>query len=195
MDIIARLYDVVQKNMTAYQGDFDIDVEILKEAAQKPDAEDRCFFWMCRPHGTWCVKEREAFLEGTNAHSIWTYYDRDNERFKAFRIVVTGMENGRVMGELYPFDFTKQVQRIKAAALPVDIVTGEYANGKTFALPFSRFKSVEEGAKRYAAGGIKTIRYIPEDEMELQARIQRERQIETHGRREDKKPKHNVYAR
>lgn len=43
MDVIARLYEVEEKNTTAYQGDFELDAQALREAAKKPDKEDRCF--------------------------------------------------------------------------------------------------------------------------------------------------------
>lgn len=138
---------------------------------------------MSRPHGTWLVKEREAFLQGTNAHNIWTYYDSSNERFKAFRVVVTGMKDGKVLGELYPFNYSKQVLRIKAAALPVDRVEGQCANGTEFDMPYTQFNSIEGQTFLYASGGVKSIRYHPKDESELTARIIRERHMETHGKK------------
>ena len=63
-----------EENTTGYRSDFQYDVRMLTQAAQEKDMRNRVFYWMSRPNGTWCVKEREVFLQGSGAHSIWTYY-------------------------------------------------------------------------------------------------------------------------
>lgn len=74
IDVLAFLAQVVEENTTGYRSDFQYDVRMLTQAAQEKDMRDRVFYWMSRPSGTWCVKEREVFLQGSGAHSIWTYY-------------------------------------------------------------------------------------------------------------------------
>ena len=73
-DILAFLEKVVHKNTLAYTEDFDIDVKTLQNSALESDIEHRSFFWLSRPNGTWCVLEREVFLDDTNANCIWTHY-------------------------------------------------------------------------------------------------------------------------
>ena len=189
-NILAFLHDVVQENTTAYQSDFLIDVETLLAAAHAPKKEDRCFYWMSRPHGTWCVKEREVFLKGSNAYAIWTHYDKDNEHFRAYRVVVTGEENGRITGDLYPLDYGEQIKRVKAMALPIAQVTGQYVDGTDFQMSFSEMNSPTNKRRAYIHGGIKVIHYEPKDEAELQARIMQEHHIQIHGQRKTKNPKH-----
>ena len=180
IDIIARLGQIVQENTTAYRSDFDYDVDILKKAAKAPRAEDRSFCWMSRPCGTWCVNEREVFLQGTTAHSVWTHYDRENEGFKAFRVVVHGMKDGRVMGDLYPLNYVEHRRRVEAEALPVIRISGQYADGTDFQIPFSEFHKGESIRQNDLHGGIKKLRYETMDEVELQDLLAREHYIETH---------------
>ena len=85
-----------------YRSDFQYDVRMLTQAAQEKDMKDRVFYWMSRPNGTWCVKEREVFLQGSGAHSIWTYYADQPEGIRAYRVTITGMEGKKVMGILVP---------------------------------------------------------------------------------------------
>ena len=70
---------VTEKNTKHYRSDFLYDSRKLQEAAQAAAPEERCFFWMSRPSGTWCVLEREAFIRGSSAHNIWTHYADEPE--------------------------------------------------------------------------------------------------------------------
>lgn len=78
--------------------------------------ENRSFCWMSHPSGTWCLKERNVFLQGTYSHALWTHYDSCNERIKAFRVVVKGEKDGRIMGDIYPLVFDEHLRRVQAAA-------------------------------------------------------------------------------
>ncbi len=73
-DILSYLAEVVKQNTRAYAADFDYDAKRLWDSAQETDMEHRSFLWMSRLHGTWCVLEREVFLDDTNANCIWTHY-------------------------------------------------------------------------------------------------------------------------
>ena len=81
--------------------------------------ERRSFLWMSRMHGTWCVLEREAFLDDTNANCIWTHYADCPEGILAYRIVVEGIRDGKLAGKVIPIDYAKQVRRVMQSALPV----------------------------------------------------------------------------
>lgn len=170
-DLLAYLGAVVVENTQFYQSDFEYDKKQLRDALAEPKSEDRTFYWMSRPSGTWCVKEREAFLRDTGAYNIWTHYDTGNEGFKAYRVVVTGEENGRLTGELYPLNYAEQIKRVRANALPVHSVTGTYKDGTEFSMLFSEMCGIEAKMTEQRHGGIRTIRYEPESEIELSNRI------------------------
>ena len=57
-DILAFLGRVVQENTHAYRSDCVYDAATLTKAIWETNMEARVFYWMSRPAGTWCVKER-----------------------------------------------------------------------------------------------------------------------------------------
>ena len=79
IDLLSFLSRVTEKNTKHYRSDFLYDSRKLQEAAQAAAPEERRFFWMSRPSGTWCVLEREVFIRGSSAHNIWTYYADEPE--------------------------------------------------------------------------------------------------------------------
>ena len=54
VDIIAALGAVVELNTENYKSDFKYDIEMFREAALQPSAENRRFLWLSRPSGTYC---------------------------------------------------------------------------------------------------------------------------------------------
>lgn len=174
-DVISALGAVVEKNTVAYKEDFGYDIETLRSAAKEPKIEDRTFYWVSRPHGTWCVKEREVFLRGTTAHNIWTHYETGNKDFKAYRVVITGEKDGKLLGELHPINYADQIRRVMAGALSVHHVSGVYADGESFCFLCSEMMQNSEtkmAIERH--GGIEKLRYEPENEQELADLIERE---------------------
>ena len=95
-DILHTLQAVLLENTTSYQSDFEFDVTTLLEAVNKPKKEDRTYYWLSRPCGTWCLKEKEVFLKGSGAYNIWTHYDAEHESFRAFRVVVEEKDGNRL---------------------------------------------------------------------------------------------------
>lgn len=178
IDLIPFLARVMEVNTRAYRSDFSDDVEKLTRATQEPNMEDRVFYWMSRPTGTWCVKEREAFLRGTGAHTIWTHYADQPEGIKAYRVTVTGRENGRIVGSVVPLDYREQVRRVQSHALTAFTMTIQYESGRTITVPY------QENPQQIATilpghGGIRRIRYAPENEAELARVIMEEHRWQT----------------
>ena len=173
-DILSCLTEIVQKNTRAYTTDFDFDAKRLWDSAQETNMERRSFLWMCRPLGTWCVLEREVFLDDTNANCIWTHYADCPNGILAYRIVIEGIRDGKLAGRVIPIDYAKQVQRVIKSALPVAIIQyrdkDEYFCENSFhafmnsPLPFD--------------DGIHDIRYVPEREAELQHLLMMEHRME-----------------
>lgn len=178
IELIPFLARVMEGNTKSYRSDFSFDVETLTKAIQENNMEDRVFYWMSRPAGTWCVKEREVFLRGTSAHSIWTYYADTPEGIKAYHITVTGQNEGHIMGRVIPLNYPEQVRRVQNHALPVATLTIQYESGHTITVP------CQESQQKISTtlpghGGIRRIRYAPENEAELARVIMEERRQQT----------------
>lgn len=178
IDLIPFLARMMEANTKGYRSDFSYDVEKLTKAVQEPNMEDRVFYWMSRTTGTWCVKEREVFLRGTDAHTIWTNYADQPEGIKVYRVTVTGQERGRIVGSMVPLDYREQVQRVQSQALTASTRTIQYENGHTITVPY------QENPQQIATilpghGGIRRIRYAPENEAELARIIMEEHRWQT----------------
>ena len=52
VDVTASLEAIMKQNTAFYQSDFDIDKEIIKRAAESPNAGDKRLLWFSRCRGT-----------------------------------------------------------------------------------------------------------------------------------------------
>lgn len=182
IEIIPFLSRVVQENTHAYREDFDYDVRKITRAVQESNMEDRTFYWMSRPCGTWCVKERNVFLRETEEHAIWTYYESEPEGIRAYRIAITSRRDGAAIGNVFPLRYREQVQRIQQAALPVATVEVTYPNGHTAIMTYDEFNKCK-GHLYDRYGMPERIRYAPENEAELTKRIMLEHRFQKEQRR------------
>ena len=161
-DVLAYLGAIVQQNTAHYESDFEYDKKMLREAADKPSAADRTFYWMSRDCGTWCFKERDVFMRDSDQNITWQYHEGELG-ILAFRVLITGLDGGKLTGEIQPFNYAEQVQRVKRSALPIKQVTGVYEDGTPFIAPHKKYDTAEMTKH----GGIKELRYEPENELEL----------------------------
>lgn len=178
IDVLDFLARVVEENTLRYRSDFQYDAKMLARAAQDPDMKDRVFYWMSRPNGTWCVKEREAFLRGSGAHSIWTFYADQPENIRAYRITVTGANGNKVMGRIVPLDYKTQVRRVQELAIRATAITLQYESGHTITVPYDGQQTTLP-TTRPGHGGIRTASYEPESEAELARIIMVEHRYQT----------------
>lgn len=179
-DILTFLEKVVQKNTVAFSEDFNVDRIVLQASTQETDMEHRSFLWLSRPHGTWCVPEREAFLRGSSAYDVWTFYADQPKGIMAYRIVVDGFRDSKLAGRVVPLDYAKQVQRVVKSALPIAKV--QYRDKDEY-LCECRYSTFCHDVMR-SEKGIHDIRYVPESEAELQKLLSLEHRME----KQDKRP-------
>lgn len=174
IDLMGNLEKIMRINTRSYQSDFEWDRETLMDAAEKADTvplRDRIYLWMSRPCGTWCVKEKDVFLEPACAHNIWSYYAGEtSQRILAYAVEVMGMEDKKAVGNLYPLDYRKHVESVKNAAIPADRIRMVYEKGERFE---NRKKSLSKkddavfGRYRYSE-------YVPNDRRAWKAALYQE---------------------
>ena len=174
IDLLENLEKIMRINTRSYQSDFERDRETLMDAAANADTvplRDRIYLWMSRSCGTWCVKEKDVFLEPTCAHTIWSYYaDETSQRIRAYAVEVMGIEDKKAVGNLYPLDYRKHVDSVKHAAIPADRIRMVYEKGERFE---NRNKSLSKkddavfGRYRYSE-------YVPNDREAWEAALYQE---------------------
>lgn len=145
VDVIASLEAVMRQNTRHYQSDFEYDRATLQKAAESQNAEDKALLWMSRDAGTWCFKERDALLLDSEAFMVWSNYEGTGENIIAFQVEVNGMQDGKVMGNLYEIDYRGHLEHLKSAALPVDTVQITFEDGSQ-----RRFNYADYHARRSA---------------------------------------------
>jgi len=176
--LLPFLEEVVNRNTQHYQSDFLYDVERLKEAVQETNMENRIFYWMSRPNGTWCVLERDAFLHDSDGHHIWTYYADTPKGIEAYRITVTGQRDGEPVGRVVKLHYPAQVRRVMQNALPVSFVEVTFQSGTKISMLLETHKKDQDCFIRQH-GEIVHFRYCPESEAELARRIMVEHRQQT----------------
>ena len=178
-DILKFLEKIVQRNTIAHVEDFDVDKKILWNSAQESDMEHRSFLWMSHPHGTWCEPEREVFLRDSRAYKTWTFYADQSNGIKAYRVVVDGVRDGKLAGKIVPVNYAKQVQRVVKSALP--IATVQYRDRDDYFCESSYETFVHDVSRTEEK--IHDVRYVPENEAELQSLLMLEHQTEKQDKR------------
>lgn len=131
VDILKSLKAIMQTHTEHFQSDFDIDVKILKQAAKSQNPEDKKYLWICRPAGTWCLRERDTFIKDTREHNTFCFYaEQTRDKILAYAVELTGIEKGMVTGNLYELDYQKHYEHVKDASVPAGDTKLIYENGE-----------------------------------------------------------------
>lgn len=130
VDLLAALDGIMRQNTAFYQSDFEIDKKIIHKAAQSTLPEDKRLVWLSRPSGTHCFKERDIFMQGTQAHNTWCFYgEQTRDKILAYAVEITGAEDGKIRGNLYELDYQAHFKEVEARAVPADTITLLYERG------------------------------------------------------------------
>jgi hypothetical protein len=189
VDIAAVLGAVLEVNTEHYRSDFKYDLEMFKKAALSPDGENNRFLWLSRINGTYCHLEREAYIKNTEAFHWWTgnatilgdinsYMSSVivQDRIMAYAVVVTGLENRRVMGNLYQLDYRDSVRDVHRTALPLHTISAKYEDGTEYNHMSHAEHNGQQERLYHQHGKITDYRVHPEDESTLQTILNKMRE-------------------
>lgn len=164
-DVLAVLNEIMRHHTESYQEDFNIDKEILTEAAEENDKFDRRFLWMSRPQGTHCLKEKEVYLKDTSAHNTWRYYDEQTrDKILAYAVEIDGLKDGVLKGDIYEFDYHESVNNVRRNAAPVVAVKLTCEDENEITVPYENGWRTKIGDLQYGKR-----EFIPENEYEHNA--------------------------
>lgn len=173
VDILSFMGNVVQKHTKHYQSDFEIDREMLTEAADRQEQQDKTFIWLCRTAGTWLLLERNTLLKDTREFNTFSFYaEQTSDPILAFVVEVIGGAQGSVMGNIYALDYMAHYKHIQTASLKSETVVMQYEHGY-------RTQSADDRISGYPDmeyGKLQSIQYQPHSQEELTGLLWNERQ-------------------
>ena len=129
VDITASLEAVMRQNTRHYQSDFEYDRATIQRAAESLDPEEKTLVWMSRESGTWCFKERDVLLQDSEAFSTWSTYENTSGEIVASQVEVSGIQDGRVMGNLYEMDYREHLEYLTRSDLPANTLQVTFEDG------------------------------------------------------------------
>ena len=175
VDILDALGQIMELHTQHFKQDFDLDKELIPKLAVSADPEDRRLLWMSRPCGTYTLRERETYLDGSYENSVWKYYyEQSKDPVLAYALSIKGIQDSKVMGNIYPLDYPDHVERVKLLTCPIEKVTVTFEDGAVVTLPYqTRRQFINELSPEH--GTPKFMRYEPESERELAMILKRER--------------------
>lgn len=175
VDILDALGQIVDLHTQHYKTDFDLDKDLIQKLALSTAPEDKKLLWMSRPCGTYTMRERGIYLEGTHEHNTWKFYhEQTKDPILAYALSLDGVQDGKVTGTIYPLDYGSHVEHIKQLTCPIAYVTISFSDGFVTTMPYQeRRRQMNELMPKH--GSPRSMFYAPESERELAVILQRER--------------------
>lgn len=173
VDILSFMNEVVQRHTKYYASDFEIDKEILLEAAEKQEKQEKTFVWLCRECGTWCLQERNVFLKDTREYNTLKFYrEQTTEPILAFIIEIMNVAATSVIGNVYALNYEEYFHHVLTVSLPTKSILFQYEHG-------CRIKDAEaiiDGYPDMEYGKFLSIQHQPYSQEELTGVLRREKQ-------------------
>lgn len=100
VDLLGALSRIVDLHTQHYKEDFDLDKELISKLAVSDRSEDKQLLWMSRPCGTYTLREREVYLDGSHENKVWRFYqEQTNDPVLAYAISLKEVRDGKIFGD------------------------------------------------------------------------------------------------
>lgn len=175
VDILDSLGQIMELHTQHYKDDFDMDKELIPKLALSGEAEDRRLLWMSRPCGTYTLREWEVYLEGSHANNVWKFYhEQTKDPVLAYALSIKDVQDGKVVGDIYPLEYGAHVERVKLLTCPIGKVAVVFEDGASITLPYQDRRQLMNELMP-VHGSPKSMTDLPKDERELAVILKRER--------------------
>ncbi len=131
VDVLAALEQLMRQNTAFYRNDFEIDKEMIRQAAASDRAEDKTLLWMSRVHPGRTVSGSATFsckIPGSITHGVFTG-EQTRDRMLAYAVELTGKVRGVIRGTLYELDYQQHFRHVAAEAVQADTIILHYEKG------------------------------------------------------------------
>lgn len=160
VDILDTLGQIMMQNTTAYQEDFESDKDIIQRAAANPSLRDDSLLWMCRPHGTYCFRESDVFIQETYPYNVWLFYGENKmPNILAYALCKLHIDGDVVVGDIYELDYQESWEMVKENACAPGFYRVQYEGG----LRDIPFECRLDGVDDEALGKYVSHRILPMD--------------------------------
>lgn len=175
VDILDFLSRIVELHTRHYKEDFDLDKELISKLAVSDNREDKHLLWMSRPCGTYTLREREVYLEGSHENSVWKFYhEQTKDPVLAYALSLNGIQDGKVFGTIETLRYGEHVERMKGLTCPIGKVAVLFEDGTAVTIPYlERRRFMNELMAEH--GSPQSMTYLPESERELSTILEKER--------------------
>lgn len=175
VDVLDALGQIMGLHTQHYKEDFDLDKELIQKLAVSDNQEEKCLLWMSRPCGTYCLWERDVYIQDSHENKIWMFYhEQTTDPILAYALRLDGIQDGKVVGNIYPLDYPAHVERVKQLTCPIAQVSVTFEDRESAAVSYQdRRRHINELSEKH--GKLKAMRYLPESERELATILRRER--------------------
>lgn len=169
LDIMQRIVD---RNTKHYKTDFAYDVETIKDAVLKPDLADRTFIWLCRESGTWLLRERDVFIQGTRENNTFQFYaEQTDDVILAYVIEANTINGSTGFGDIYGLDYKDYYNRVKTSAVPAGSIVLHYERGQRIQPSSQHFGFYPD--KEF--GMFERYEFMPESQEQLEIVLKKEK--------------------
>ena len=106
VDVLDFLGKVVELHTQHYKDDFDIDKELIQNLAACRNGENEQLLWMSRTCGTYCLWERDVYLQDSHENKVWRVFNEEKKEFIiGVGIQIDGEQEGKLTRRVLPLAF------------------------------------------------------------------------------------------
>lgn len=173
-DIFRVMKMIVDSHVKHYQSDLEHDITALKEAAVQKERTERIFVWLCRPCGTWLLREKDVFIRGTCENNTFCFYaEQTKDDIQCFVVEVNSLDGCMVVGNLYVFDYLEYYRHVTVAAVPAGNIIADYEKGRRIIIPEAVFWAGPD----YEFGNLVSYSFTPKSTDQLEMVLTNEKRI------------------
>ena len=163
VDVLDFLGKVVELHTQHYKDDFDIDKELIQNLAACRNEENEQLLWMSRTCGTYCLWERDVYLQDSHENKVWRFYhEQTKDSILAYAIQLDGIQDGKVTGCIWPLDYHAHVERVKLLSCAIEKVSVLFQDGTQAVFPYTRCDTLKgdytEQAIKERIAGTRTVK-------------------------------------
>ena len=162
VDVLDFLGKVVELHTQHYKDDFDIDKELIQNLAACRNGENEHLLWMSKICGTYCLWERDVYLQDSHENKVWRFYhEQTKDSILAYAIRLDGIQDGKVTGCIWPLDYHAHVERVRLLSCPIKKVSVLFQDGTQAAFPYNSYMQ-QINMFKAEHGTSKCVAWLPE---------------------------------